>query len=228
VVTKKYYEAYDQRYRQIHALQLQWFQEGPTAIVLQTIEELSLSKSHKILEIGCGEGRDAAAVLETGYALRATDISAEAIDYCRRKFPQYSGAFSVLDCIGGHCEEKFDFIYAVAVLHMLVDDGDRRAFYSFLREHLNDDGAALICTMGDGDIVCRTDPATAFDTKERIHTPSGRLVQVASTSCRMVTEENFHAELEGNGLQIKKSGLTSAEPDFPWMLYAVVTKKNAQ
>ena len=223
--TRKYYEAYDARYRQIHAMQLQWFQKTPTPIVLQTIEARSLDPTHKMLEIGCGEGRDALAVLEKGYDLWATDISPEAIRYCAERFPQYARAFGVLDCIGGLCEEKFDFIYAVAVLHMLVEDGDRKAFYRFIREHLKENGAALICTMGDGTITCCTDPETAFECKERVHTPSGKLVQVASTSCRMVTEETFHRELTEAGLGILSSGITSAEPDFPWMLYAVVEKK---
>ena len=42
-----------------------------------------------ILELGCGEGRDAIHLLCQGYRVLATDISPEAIAYCRRLAPAY-------------------------------------------------------------------------------------------------------------------------------------------
>ena len=40
---RKYYEAYEDRYRQIHEQNLQWFCETPSPIVLETIREFSFS-----------------------------------------------------------------------------------------------------------------------------------------------------------------------------------------
>lgn len=223
---RKYYEAYDDRYRQIHCQNLQWFYDDPTPIVQEMIRECGITKAHKLLELGCGEGRDAYPLLQQGYDLLATDISPAAVDYAKRKWPQFAESFAVLDCISGELNEKFDFIYAVAVIHMLVEDADRDAFYSFLRDHLTPNGIALICTMGDGQMERQTDIRTAFDLQSRIHEQTGREVRIASTSCRMVSFETFREELKRNGLHILKEGLTSAEPDFSTLMYVVVKGEN--
>ncbi len=221
---RPYYEAYDDRYRQIHEKRLRWSFDVPTPIVLETIERLCTKASH-ILEIGCGEGRDAKAVLDAGYDLLATDISEEAISFCKKAMPRYGTRFQVLDCISDVHKAKYEMIYSVAVIHMLVDDAHRDAFYAFIKSHLKEDGVALICSMGDGKAEMRSDTSKAFILSERNHS-SGK-VMVASTSCRMVSSETFTKELERNGLQIVEQGLTSALPDFDSMLYAIVRPSSA-
>ena len=223
---KKYYEAYDERYKQVHEHNLQWFSEEPSPIVAEVIREFSVQKSHKILEIGCGEGRDAYFLLENDFDVLASDISDEAIAFCKKNFPQYSKNFTKINCITDNLEEKFDFIFAVAVVHMLVLDEDRRAFYNFIRNHLKSSGIALVCTMGDGKEVRRTDINLAFELQNRIHEKSGTNLQIVSTSCRMVDFEQFHKELFESNFQILKEGITSVEPDFPEMMFAVIKAKN--
>jgi len=220
---RKYYEAYDERYKTAHAAGVSWASTEPTPIVLKTIEKYCPDRSAKLLEIGCGEGRDAGAVLEKGYDLTATDISPEAIDYCRRTMPEHGERFVVLDCIAGEHEEKYDFIYSVAVIHMLVDDEDRRAFYRFIRAHLRPGGTALVCSMGDGKTDTKSDIAAAFEEQEREH-PSGAM-KVAATSCRMVPFEIFEKEIEEGGLSIVEEGLTEAFPEFNSLMYAVIRAK---
>jgi SAM-dependent methyltransferase len=223
---RKYYEAYDDRYRQIHSQNLKWFDESPSAIVLETIHGFVITKENELLELGCGEGRDAFPLLQAGFRLLATDISPEAIRFCREKHPEYKENFAVLDCVAGKCGQQFDFIYAVAVVHMLVDDGDRNAFYTFICDHLPPNGIALICTMGDGVMERSSDTQTAFDLQERIHEQSGKVVQIAGTSCRMVSFSAFRKELKANNLAIVKEGITSVEPDFSTMMYAVVRRES--
>ena len=219
---RKYYEAYDDRYRQIHQEGLQWFYDDPTPIVGQMMDRFSVGLQHKILELGCGEGRDAFPLLRKGFRVLATDISTEAIAYARAKWPEYAENFAVLDCISGKLEEKYDFIYAVAVVHMLVEDAHRDAFYRFIKSHLKPDGVALICTMGDGEIQRQSDIHTAFDLQERVHEPSGKPVRIAGTSCRMVSFGVLEKEVTRNGLKLVESGVTAAPPDFPVLMYAVV------
>ena len=57
MMERKYYEAYDDRYRQVHSQNLQWFYDDPSPVVTQTIEEFGISRQDLILELGCGEGR---------------------------------------------------------------------------------------------------------------------------------------------------------------------------
>ena len=217
---KAYYEAYEERYKTIHEKGFSWAGDEKTPIVLDVIRRYGLSKQTPILEIGCGEGRDARAVLDEGYSLLATDISPEAISFCKSRYPQLAGHFGILDCLKGDCEGVFDMIYAVAVIHMLVEAEDRKHFYSFIRDHLSKNGVALVCSMGDGETEFRTRAEEAFELRERNHF-SGKVL-VASTSCRMVSFSSFEKEISDSGLVVVEKGITSALPDFDSLMYAVV------
>ena len=219
----KYYCAYEERYKAVHQQGYSWASEKSTPIVLDTICKYDISKQQKIMEIGCGEGRDSKRVLESGYKLLATDISEEAINYCKITMPEFSDNFSVLDCLSDTVSDTFDFIYAIAVVHMLVLDEDRNVFYRFVFDHLDDDGLALICTMGDGDIEISSDITKAFDVQERNH-ESGKMM-VAATSCRMVSFDTFENEIIRNDFEIVEKGITSSLPDFDKLMYAVVRKR---
>ncbi len=220
---KKYYEAYDERYKTAHKQGIRWFGNESSPIVAEIIEKYHISKEMYLLELGCGEGRDAQPLLESGFQLLATDISAEVIAYCQKMLPVYRDKFQVLDCVRDTLDKTFDFIYAVAVVHMLVLDEDRNAFYQFILQHLKNNGIALICTMGDGKIEMQSNIRTAFDLQEREH--EGRRVLVAGTSCRMVRDEIFVKELEANGFEILEKGQTSIEGQFDQMMYAVVRRR---
>ena len=217
---RPYYEAYDERYRAIHAKGLRWAGTQPTQIVADTAARYCPARDAAILEIGCGEGRDAFALLAQGRDLLATDVSPEAIAFCRGAMPEYAARFAVLDCLRDTLPRRYDLIYAVAVLHMLVPDEDRRGFYRFIRTHLKPRGVGLICSMGDGETEMRSDVAEAFSLQEREH-PAGKQL-VAATSCRMVSAATFKRELAENGFVIAEQGLTSAIPDFDCMLYAII------
>ena len=218
---KKYYEAFEDRYKTAHEKGVSWSSDQCTPIVLETIRKYISDPRTPMLEIGCGEGRDAKAVLGKGYRLLATDISPEAVAYCKAHIPARSGGFAVLDCVRGEHPDKYGFIYAVAVIHMLVLDEDRNAFYAFVRDHLAENGLALICTMGDGEAELKSDISTAFQLQERDH-ESGKML-VAGTSCRMVSFETFEKELTSNGLKIVEKGLAESMPDFNSLMYAIVS-----
>ena len=217
---RKYYAAYDERYRTAHAKGVSWSSDASTPIVMETIKKYHIGHNHQLLEIGCGEGRDSRAVLEGGYQLMATDISAEAIDYCRKRLPQYAHHFRVLDCLSDSLGVSYDFIFGIAVIHMLVLDEDRDGFYQFIRSHLKENGVALICTMGDGEFESQSDITQAFALQERNH-ESGKMM-VAGTSCRMVSFGTFEAELARNHLTVVEKGITRSLPDFNSLMYAVV------
>lgn len=217
---RKYYAAYDERYKTAHARGVSWMSNVSTPIVMDVIERYKIGYGHKLLEIGCGEGRDAGTVLESGYDLSATDVSGEAIAYCRQRWPQYAEHFSVLDCLSDRLDAKFDFIFAVAVIHMLVPDGDRDGFYQFVHHHLNGNGIALICTMGDGECETQSDITQAFALRERDH-ESGKML-VAGTSCRTVSFRTFERELARNHFSVIEKGITGSLPDFDSLMYAVV------
>lgn len=219
---RKYYEAYEERYKTAHAHGVSWSSDVSTPIVIEMLDKYNITQEHKLLEIGCGEGRDSKSVLERGFQLMATDISKEAIAYCKKLMPQFENHFSVLDCLSDKLDVKFDFIFGIAVIHMLVLDDDRNGFYQFIHNHLTKGGVALICTMGDGEFEKQSDISTAFTLQERNH-ELGKMM-VAETSCRMVSFNTFEKELARNGLTIIEKGITSSLPNFNSLMYAVVKK----
>lgn len=222
---RKYYEAYDDRYRQVHKENLHWFDESPSGIVFETIQRYAVSSDAKMLEVGCGEGRDARFLLNRGYDVLASDVSPAAVSFCREHDPAHREKYLCLDCLKGSLDGNYDFIYAVAVIHMLVLQEDRDRFYRFFREHLTEKGIGLICSMGDGIMERSSDISNAFETQERIHGPSGKVLQLASTSYRAVSFGAFQEEIVSNGLQILEMGLTDIQPDYWKMMYAVVKRK---
>ena len=224
MMDRKYYEAYDDRYRQAHDASVRWFAESPSPIVHEVLQAFGIQKTDKLMEIGCGEGRDARLLLEKGYDLLATDISAEAVAFCRREISEFADRFQILDCLKDTYHEKFNCIYAVAVVHMLVPDEDRGKFYRFLNRHLKDDGIALVCSMGDGISQRQSDISAAFCLQERLHEPTGKILNLAGTSYRAVSFREFEKEIRDNGLEILKQGITLVEPDYGKMMYAVVKK----
>ena len=90
---RSYYKAYDDRYRTIHEKGLQWSSTVCTPIVMEILERYGIRKDQKILEIGCGEGRDAGPLLAAGYDLTATDVSPAAVACCRARYPAFADRF---------------------------------------------------------------------------------------------------------------------------------------
>ena len=218
---EEYYKAYEERYKTAHEKGISWSWDVGTPIVMEVLERYQIRKDQALLELGCGEGRDARRLLEAGYTLTATDVSQEAIRYCREQMPFFGQQFQILDFLQQDIGRQFDFIYAVAVIHMLVPDKDRDGFYQFIRRHLSPGGIALICSMGDGLREMQSDIREAFLPKEREH-ESGPML-VAATSCRMVSFDSFEAEIKRNDLTILETGITAAPPEFDQLMYAVVT-----
>lgn len=222
--SRKYYEAYDERYMTVHGQNIRWFSDVHSAIISETIQKYGITKQMPLLELGCGEGRDSRVLLNAGYRLLATDISPEAVRYCRVQCPEFADAFQVLDCINGCLDGQFDLIYAVAVIHMLLLDQDRDGFYRFIYSHLTEDGIGLILTMGDGNTERSSDINAAFELQER--KCQEKTMWVAGTSCRMVSFSTFEQELWRNGFEILEQGMTEIPLEFPHMMYAVVRKRS--
>ena len=144
--------------------------------------------------------------------MKATDVSPEAISYCKAAFPEHISNFQTLDCLKDHHPFSYTFIYSVAVIHMLVPSKNRTDFYQFIYQHLTENGLSLICTMGDGKIERETDIRNAFRVEEREH--SSGSIPVSSTSCKMVSFSTFEKELKENHFTIIEKGLTESFPDF--------------
>ena len=223
---RKYYQAYEERYKQVHQSQNKsWAGDRPSLSIENLLKKYGATSNSSILEIGCGEGQNAIYLMQQNFNVEASDISAEAIRWCKGK-AKLAGVdeskFFVMDILDNNLNKKYDFIFSVAVLHMLVEDEDRQKFLKFVRDHLSQEGKAFVIVMGDGKMTRKTDPSKAFELADRPF--EDKMIKVATTSCRMVTWEQYLQEFKMAGLNIIDHYLDRTISGFEVSMVAVVEK----
>ena len=221
-----YYKAYDKRYRQTYENNSLWEISERTKEVIDTLKKCKITKNSNILELGCGEGRDAIYLLDNGYNVLVVDYSFAVIDKCNELTNyKYVNNFKQLDLIENSLNEKFDFIYSVAVIHMFVLDEHRNKFYNFIYDHLKDNGIALIISMGDGTLEINSDLEKAFDDTKRVNINTNKEIMVASTSCRVKKIDEMKKEIQLNNLEILEEKIIDDVPSFNKCMLFIVKKK---
>ncbi len=205
---RKYYLAYEERYRKLHDEGLTWFSDIPSPELLDWVENNNISLEDEICEIGCGEGRDALYLSNKGYKVTAIDVSESAILKCK-ELARIKGVhidLKVADALSlSEVTRKYKWVYSIATLHMLVDDNDRYNYLTSLYNLLEPSGNLLLVNLGDGEHERKTDITHAFQLQERNHSASGRKVMIASTTYRGVNWDYHKKELERIGFNIEEA-----------------------
>ncbi len=221
-----YYKAYEKRYKQVYENDYLWSSKNPSPDVIETILNNKISNKEKILEIGCGEGRDAIFLLNKNYNVMAIDYSDTAIKKCKELSNyKYNNRFKQLDIIEDTLNQKYDFIYSIAVIHMFVMEEHRNKFYKFIYDHLKPNGIALIASMGDGEKMYETDINNAFDDVKRVVVNNKKEINIAATSCKVVNWKTFEQELLVNNFDIKKKWISHDIPEFNPAMCAIICRK---
>ena len=199
-----YYKAYDKRYRQVHEKDVLWSSFVPTLEVMDVKEKYGIDKNSKILEHGCGEGRDSINLLKQKYNVLGIDYSIEAINTCNKLSDgKFSDNFKQFDIMEDTLDEKYDFIY----------------------EPLTDKGVAFITIMGDGEEMYSSNVEDAFVDSKRVNINNDEEMEIASTSCRIVDWESFVEELDNSKLVLKSHWISDRIPDFNLSMCVVVGKE---
>jgi len=223
-IKENYYKAYDNRYRQVHKKGLLWELTERTIEVEEIIKKYKFQNKN-ILELGCGEGRDAIYLLNNNYNVLAVDYSKEAINKCNELTNnKYVKNFKQLDLITDTLDNKFNFIYSIAVLHMFVTEKHRKRYWNFIKEHLEKDGIALIVSMGDGKEVFSSNIDNAFDDVIRKHSITNDKILVSSTSCCIKSIEQLKYEINESGLRCIEMWISNRIPNFDKCICMLVTK----
>lgn len=223
---KDYYKAYEKRYRQVYAQNMLWSSKEHTPDVTNFIEKYEVTKEDKILDLGCGEGRDAIYLLGKGYNVLAVDYSSSVIDKCNElSNNKYKKNFKQFDVMEDEMPEKFNYIYSIAVLHMFVLTEHRNKFLTFIRKHLEDKGKCLLCVLGDGEKTYSTDIENAFNNTKRTVMNNNTSLDIASTSCKIVDWDTLEKEIQENGLIIERKWISTDIPEFNNSMCVIVSKK---
>ena len=98
----------------------------------------------KILDIGCGSGRDLATLMKSGFRVAGVDTSGEMINAAVKRYPELAGKISLsgLPALPG-IEDTFNGVLCSAVLQHIPDS---RLYESFrrIRELLKDEGIFIV------------------------------------------------------------------------------------
>lgn len=206
----RYYQAYNERLKKIHGMGELWFSTDPTPELLAWLREYKVPEDEQILEIGCGEGRDAIHLAELGYAISACDISEQAIVKCKELSEKKGVEVDWLIADALKLEKvlkkrRYKWVYSIGTLHILVYDEDRQQFLARLYSVLQPGGRALLVNMGNGEEERKTDPNIAFEEVERnLLCDERKKVKVSATSCRVVSWERHRRELQEAGFTIER------------------------
>jgi SAM-dependent methyltransferase len=103
----------------------------------------------KALKVGCGLGDDAERLAELGFEVTAFDISASAIEWCRKRFPRSKVNYLVADLF--HAPEewkgKFGFVLESYTLQVLPG-ASRKAAIASISKFVAPGGRLLLIARG--------------------------------------------------------------------------------
>jgi bifunctional enzyme CysN/CysC len=161
-----------------------------------------LEGGRSILEIGCGNGRDASFFSRQGHAVTALDRSAAAIEKCREDYADLA-----IDFLAGDMTEHadvlrdgFDLVYSRFVLHAMPlqeEIGTLQAAFSALRPG----GEILIECRSINDPLARQ--GEVIGPTERIHGHYRRFIIMEDLQARLETAGfEVLSAIEGNGLAV--------------------------
>jgi tellurite methyltransferase len=115
----------------------------PSGMCLKVLELMPPTRPLKLLDIGCGEGKDAVFFARCGYDVSAFDISDAGLDKVKKLADNsrvHVKAFKA-DIQDFRLEEKFDILYSSGVLHY-IKPGLRDEIMESYKSHVHTGGLA--------------------------------------------------------------------------------------
>jgi adenylylsulfate kinase-like enzyme/2-polyprenyl-3-methyl-5-hydroxy-6-metoxy-1,4-benzoquinol methylase len=162
----------------------------------------------RLLEVGCGNGRDASFFAASGHDVVAIDASVGAIENCRQQHAGSGVAFhaGTLDALAPSLGEGFDVVYSRFCLHAMTRD-EEAAFIGGARGMLRPGGRLFIECRSINDPLAR---------KGEIISPTERIF---GHYRRFIVRDELRASLEAARFaiedEVEQSGLAVHGDDDP-------------
>lgn len=145
-----YYCGYDDRYREVYRNEAElWETDQPNQSLTSILEQHSSLLTGKVVDLGCGEGRDTLYLASLGADVLGVDLSRAAIDKGRERAARAgltNARFAEGDVIylRNLENESFDFALNMGCLHMLTDPEHRTRHINRVFEILKPGGYFLV------------------------------------------------------------------------------------
>jgi SAM-dependent methyltransferase len=141
----------------------------PTSVARQLVPVLRAHKVRRLLEAGCGSGRDAVFYAREGFEVTGSDISAQALHRARQRAATegLQASFLVDDLVETQFPAgTFDAAIAIHLVHLQPEDG-RRAMVNQLWRLTRDAGLIVMANYSTRE--------AGFDTWQRHIEPNSRI-----------------------------------------------------
>lgn len=139
-----------------------------------------------VLELGCGTGRVARALLQAGHSYTGLDSDPAMLALCRARLKGLSeaGSFAEADMTGFRLAQQYSLIISPCNTYSTLDAGQRAATLQAIHTHLMPGGCFAACVpnphaLADTPAVSETDFEDSFT-----HPMSGNPVQISTAYAR--------------------------------------------
>lgn len=162
---------YDKRYN----TQEYYWGLTPNRICYDIMKLLPPVKSYRVLDIGCGEGKDAVFFAKCGYAVTAFDISEQGIEKAKRLAEHNKVDLTLFkaDLFDYRPDTEYDIIFSSGVLHF-IPQTQRQELCQSLKAHTADTGINALNVFVQKPFITRA-PDHTRDEKKRHPWYSGEL-----------------------------------------------------
>lgn len=113
----------------------------PNRLCYEVMKHKPPVRPYKVLDIGCGEGKDAVFFAKNGYLVTAFDAAETGLEKARAlaRLHDVDIHFFQADINEYELSEEYDIIFSSGVLHYLVPER-RESFFKNLKEHTREKG----------------------------------------------------------------------------------------
>lgn len=149
----------------------------PNRICYDIMKILPPVKPYRVLDIGCGEGKDAVFFAKCGYTVTAFDISQQGIEKAK-KLAAYNNVnvlFFKADIFDYRPDSEYDIIFSSGVLHFLPQT-ERKSFCDSLKSHTSETGINALNVFVKKPFIVRA-PDSTRDEEKRHPWLSGELFE---------------------------------------------------
>ena len=230
---KKYYEAYEERYKRVYAQGVDYWTGDPNEIaaVISHLDEFFryagiTPSSGSIIEFGCGEGFLGEYLLMKRYSYLGIDLSPSALEKARGRVQGSGSSFMLGDITNLHEVQSGSFDVALDnyCLQMLVTDEDRKKYLAEIHRVLKSGGRAWFHEIGQqnqfkdeirtfGDFLAKypVDIGTC-EAREACTQGKKKIVFLPRLSARFNNCDGYREEIEKAGFEVqlieaRKSGI---------------------
>ena len=143
---------YEERYRRVYSAGARfWGTPIPTEELVDFIRDWNIARGSKVIEFGCGEGRDAIFLAKSGFNVTAIDIAPSAIqratEWANKEEVEVNFLVNDVTALKGIPDDFYDLGVGIGCLQIFPRYEDRRKHFSEAFRVLTHKAIFFLCNM---------------------------------------------------------------------------------